>query len=90
VDGPLTLQIYPGADGAFTLYEDDGLTFNYRRGEWMAMHMAWNDKGRRLMLRLAEGSRMLAPQRRRIEVRLAPEKTARAILFEGRPVLVRF
>ena len=24
VDGPLTLVVYPGADGAFTLYEDDG------------------------------------------------------------------
>ncbi len=24
VDGPLTLQIYPGADGQFMVYEDDG------------------------------------------------------------------
>jgi alpha-glucosidase (family GH31 glycosyl hydrolase) len=30
VEGPLTLQVYPGANGAFTIYEDDGSTFDYR------------------------------------------------------------
>ena len=83
VDGPLTLQIYPGADGNFLLYEDDGRTFNYRRGEWMGIQMAWNDRQRRLTLRLAEGSQILTPSKRRIEVRVAPEKTTRAIVFEG-------
>ena len=34
VDGPLTLIVYPGVDGAFTMYEDDGATFDYRRGQW--------------------------------------------------------
>jgi alpha-glucosidase (family GH31 glycosyl hydrolase) len=27
VEGPLTLTVYPGADGSFQLYEDDGMTF---------------------------------------------------------------
>ena len=35
VDGPLAVTVYPGADGAFLLYEDDGSSFNYRKGEWM-------------------------------------------------------
>jgi alpha-glucosidase len=30
----LTLTIFPGADGHFTLYEDDGATEAYRRGEY--------------------------------------------------------
>jgi alpha-glucosidase/alpha-D-xyloside xylohydrolase len=90
VDGPLTLTIYPGANAAFTLYEDDGATFNYRRGEWMKIEMAWNDRGRRLTLRLADGSRMLPPLRRNIEVRLVPDKATRAVIFEGRPVEVQF
>lgn len=33
VDEPVTLWIYPGADGKFALYEDDGKTFNFRNGE---------------------------------------------------------
>jgi len=89
VDGPLTLQIYPGENATFTLYEDDGATFNYRRGEWMGIRMAWNDSKRRLSLRLAERSRMLAPLRRNIEVRIASEKATRKVVFEGRPVEVQ-
>ena len=90
VDGPLTLQIYPGANGNFFLYEDDGSTFNYHRGEWMGIQMAWNDHSRQLTLRLAEGSRMLPQLRRKIEVRIVTEKTMRAIVFEGRPVQLKF
>src|SRR6266542_3985056 len=90
VDGPLTLQIYPGAIAAFVLYEDDGTTFNYRNGEWMGIHMTWNDSKRRLTLRLAESLRLLSPLRRRIEVRIASEKATRTIVFAGRPVKVQF
>jgi alpha-glucosidase (family GH31 glycosyl hydrolase) len=90
VDGPLVLNIYPGADAAFTLYEDDGATFDYRRGEWMKLQMAWNESRRLLTLRLARGSRMLPPSKREIEVRIVPEKTTRKIAFEGRPVELKF
>jgi alpha-glucosidase (family GH31 glycosyl hydrolase) len=90
VDGPLTLQVYRGANGRFLLYEDDGSTFNFRKGEWMGIQMAWNDRGRSLTLRLAEGSRMLSPVRRRIEARLVSENATRAKIFEGRPAQVQF
>jgi hypothetical protein len=90
VDAPLTLQIYPGANGVFTLYEDDGITFDYRKGEWMKIQIAWNDSRRRLTLRLLPASRMLAPLRRNIEVRLAPGKASRAVVFSGRPLELQF
>ncbi len=90
VDGPLIVSVYPGADGSFVLYEDDGATFNYRRGEWMKIELQWNDRRRLLTLRLAEGSRMLPPLRRRIEARVAPEMTTRAFVFDGRPVDLQF
>src|SRR6186713_1458946 len=35
VDAPLNLVVFPGADGAYSLYEDDGRSFDYRKGEWM-------------------------------------------------------
>jgi alpha-glucosidase/alpha-D-xyloside xylohydrolase len=90
VDGPLTLTIYPGADGSFTLYEDDGATFNYRKGGFMKIHLSWNDRRRNLVLRLAQGSRMQPPLRRRIDIRVAPEKTTRTAVFEGRPIELQF
>ena len=90
VDGPVTLSIYPGADGEFTLYEDDGSTFDYRRGEWMKIRITWSDSRRVLGLRLAAGSRMLPPLRRKIQVRLVPERGTREIVFEGRPAEIQF
>ncbi|HEX5342856.1 MAG TPA: TIM-barrel domain-containing protein [Duganella sp.] len=32
-DAPITLNVYTGADGQFTLYEDDGVSNGYLRGE---------------------------------------------------------
>jgi Glycosyl hydrolases family 31/Domain of unknown function (DUF5110) len=73
VAGPLSVVVYPGANGAFSLYEDDGRTFDYRKGVWMRTAMTWNDTARVLSASLAPGSRMLPPARRDIEVRVAGE-----------------
>lgn len=89
IDGPLALQIYPGRDGAFTLYEDDGKTFDYRKGEWMGIRIEWRDATRRLSLRLADGSHMLPPLRRSIEARVVGTKRGRGLVFEGTPIEVQ-
>lgn len=88
LDLPLAISIYPGADGSFLLYEDDGKSFDYRRGDWMGLQMAWNDRGRVLMLRLAGSSRMRAPLVRPIEVKL--EGQVRQIEFRGQAIEVQF
>jgi alpha-glucosidase/alpha-D-xyloside xylohydrolase len=88
VTGPTTLTIYPGADGRFALYDDDGKSFNYRKGEWLGVAMEWRDKDRRLALSLAPGSKMLPPAARTFEVRLAGSTVARSVTFDGRPVAV--
>ena len=59
VEAPLALWVHPGADGDFSLYEDDGKTFNCRLGEFMKIRIAWKDAKRLLQLRLAPGSRMM-------------------------------
>ena len=89
VDGPLTLTAYPGLNGVSMLYEDDGKTFNHRRGEFMKMEMNWSDANRRLSLRLVQGSRMIVP-RRNLAVRVAGQQATRPTVFEGRPVDIRF
>ena len=82
-DQPLTISIYPGTNGNFLLYEDDGKSFDFRRGEWMGIEMAWNDTHRTLSLHLAEGSKMLPPLPRRIELKL--EQRTRLVEFDGSP-----
>ena len=87
VDAPLTLVVYPGADGAFTLYEDDGATFDYQRGEFTKIQINWNNGRRTLSLRLANGSKMPPP--RKIEIRVAGEKTTREAVFAGRALEIK-
>ena len=88
IDQPLGVSIYPGADGSFLLYEDDGKSFDYRKGEWMGVQMSWKDSRKALALRLASGSRMLAPSERKIEEQLGA--ATRIGAFTGRPVEIRF
>jgi len=40
---PIELRVYRGADGGFTLYEDEGDNYNYERGAWAAIPFAWNE-----------------------------------------------
>jgi alpha-glucosidase (family GH31 glycosyl hydrolase) len=87
IDEPLSIAIYPGADGAFLLYDDDGASFDYRKGQWLGIQMAWNDRQRRLSLRLAPGSRMIDGNRE-LSVQLGAAK--KRLSFQGRPVEVRF
>jgi alpha-glucosidase/alpha-D-xyloside xylohydrolase len=88
-DEPLTVVVYPGADGAFVLYEDAGRTFAYRQGAFMRIAMAWDDRARRLSLRLAPGSRMLPPMTRAIRVRIAGTSQERTATFSGKPLEIR-
>jgi alpha-glucosidase/alpha-D-xyloside xylohydrolase len=85
VDAPLTLVVYPGADGRGSVYEDDGHSFGYQRGAWMRILTEWNDARRTLRLSLADGSRRLPPMPRRLEVRLATQPS-HAVVFDGSPL----
>jgi alpha-D-xyloside xylohydrolase len=53
---PIVLYVYTGADGALTLYEDDGLTYGYERGELSRIPIRWNDVTRTLTVGTREGS----------------------------------
>jgi alpha-glucosidase/alpha-D-xyloside xylohydrolase len=89
VDEPLTVQIYPGADGTFLLYEDDGQTFDYQQGAWMGIEMRWTDARRLLSMRLASGSRLRPPLSRRFRVRLAGGSAVRDVVFSGSAIEVQ-
>jgi alpha-glucosidase len=82
-DEPVTLIVFPGSDGESSWYEDDGNTFDYRRGDFMRVTMTWRDAARRLTLRLAPGSLMREPAPRRIDVRVAGSKKVTSLSFTG-------
>jgi alpha-D-xyloside xylohydrolase len=42
------LRVYPGADGDFLLYNDDGTTYAYEQGKQEITHLHWSDAQQRL------------------------------------------
>jgi alpha-D-xyloside xylohydrolase len=40
---PVEIRIYPGADGSFTLYEDENDNYNYEKGMFSTISLQWND-----------------------------------------------
>ena len=53
---PITLWVYGGADGAFTLYEDDGLTYGYEQGAFAQIPLRWDDAAGKLTIGQRRGS----------------------------------
>jgi alpha-D-xyloside xylohydrolase len=53
---PIELRIYPGADGDFTLYEDENDNYNYRKGAHATIAMHWNDAAKTMTMGAREGS----------------------------------
>ena len=88
VDEPLTLIVYPGANGTSFLYEDDGISFNHRSGEFTRLVMTWNDLARELTLALSPGSRMFPPVPRRFGVRLAGQRDVLPVSFTGETLVI--
>ena len=51
VTEPTTLRVHPGANGSFTLYDDDGQSLGYRDGsdpKLVWIRIRWEDASRRL------------------------------------------
>ena len=52
----LEIRVYPGADGTFTLYEDEGDGYNYERGAFTEIPFTWDDSTRTLTIGPRKGS----------------------------------
>ncbi len=52
---PIELRIYKGADGSFTLYEDENDTYAYEKGVYATIAFHWNDAKRQLTIDARKG-----------------------------------
>jgi alpha-glucosidase/alpha-D-xyloside xylohydrolase len=89
VDEPLTLTVYPGADGSSFLYQDDGETFNFRKGEFTRIEIRWNDAARRLDLHLGKNARMLDARGVRLKIGIAGKEPTETTVFRGQPLSIK-
>ncbi len=64
----LLLLVYAGSDASFTLYEDDGLSYGYERGECSSIPLVWDNTARTLTIGPRTGSYPGMLQSRRFRV----------------------
>ena len=81
---PLTLNIYTGADGSFSLYEDDGVSRQYLHDQYSRIPMRWDERTRTLGIGAREGSYSGMGGTRSIRVRWMKPGVARALEFDGK------
>jgi alpha-D-xyloside xylohydrolase len=53
---PIELRVYRGANGAFTLYEDEGDTYHYEKGVYATIPITWNEATQTLTIGARKGS----------------------------------
>ncbi len=52
----LEIRVYPGDDGSFLLYEDEGDNYNYEKGEYSTIRFDWNEQEKVLTVNEIQGS----------------------------------
>ena len=52
----LEMRVYPGANGSFVLYEDEGDNYNYEKGAYATITFQWNDSKKVLTIGDRQGN----------------------------------
>lgn len=87
----LELRVYPGADGEFTLYEDEFDNYNYEKGAYTTIPMKWDEKSRTLTLDQRKGSyeKMLKNRKFRITCYGKEKPVTKTVSYNGKKVTVK-
>jgi alpha-D-xyloside xylohydrolase len=97
-DAPLTLNIYTGADGKFSLYEDDGVTNAYIRGEFSRIPLAYDDATQTVTIGARTGQYKGMVVKRQFKVRFIKagvsssddfDKADREVSYEGKALTIK-
>ncbi len=84
----LELRVFPGADGSFVLYEDEGDNYNYEKGIYSTITFQWNDKSKILTIGARQGSYPGMLQQRQFTIVL-PDGQRQTVDYEGTQLQVK-
>jgi alpha-glucosidase (family GH31 glycosyl hydrolase) len=94
ISEPTTLRIYPGAEGSFTLYDDDGKSMGYRSGsdantQWI--QFLWNDQKRELTLESDGRMKKWPGGEKKYSIEIMGDKAQpKAVSFAGEKLTLKF
>ena len=79
VDEPTTLKIYRGANGNYTLYDDDGISLDYLKGSSVETLIQWDDAVKCLTIEpQSKGN-----PKRTFKIELIPDGTTKEMRYTG-------
>ena len=85
----LEIRVYPGANGSFVLYEDEGDSYNYERGIYATIPFTWNDKSRQLTIEARKGEFPGMLKSRRFTV-VMPDGRQQEVNYDGTKCIISF
>jgi alpha-D-xyloside xylohydrolase len=96
----LEIRIYEGANGSFTLYEDEGDNYNYEQGAYSSITFKWNNAKRTLVINDRKGTFKEMLTKRMFNIVLVNERNAvgfetsakynKEISYKGEKITVKF
>jgi alpha-D-xyloside xylohydrolase len=84
----ITLQVYPGADAFFTLYEDEGDGYGYQQGAYTEIPIVWNEKSHTLTIGKRKGTYPGMLATRTFQVRI-PGTAPVSVTYSGKEKKVK-
>ena len=94
----MEIRVYPGADGSFTLYEDEGDNYNSEPGNFSELQFVWNEADRTLNIAPRKGSYKGMLQHRRFHIVLVgadsgigdqPMQASKSVEYDGKAVKIQ-
>lgn len=79
----LTLKVYTGDDGEFTLYEDEGENLNYQTGKSASTKIVYDEIQRKLSIKARQGNYTGATENKSYNIELYNAATPQNILLNG-------
>ncbi|GAC1594452.1 MAG: hypothetical protein NVS3B8_08100 [Chitinophagaceae bacterium] len=90
VKGPTTLKVFRGADGQFTLYDDDGISQDYLKGKTTRTSIRWNEKRKQLTISPGTLKALRSNQdTRTFTIQMIPDNEIKTISYNGQPVIIK-
>jgi alpha-D-xyloside xylohydrolase len=85
----LEIKVYPGANGTFTLYEDEFDNYNYEKGAYTEIAFSWNDTLKKLIIANRKGSYKGMLQNRKFTI-ILPLGVKKTVTYNGKKTEVNF
>lgn len=87
----LDIRVYSGADGEFSLYEDENDNYNYEKGVYSTISFKWNDKNKILTIGSRKGSfpGMLTQRKFNVVLVVAGKTIHKVVTYTGKSINVK-